>query len=53
MSMLIAEADATVDAPAGLVLEIIRDFDGPPPAHPAAGVLGLPRARGRRRAPGP
>jgi len=28
MSMLIAEADATVDAPAGLVLEIIRDFDG-------------------------
>jgi len=28
MSMLIAEADATVDAPAGLVLEIIRDFEG-------------------------
>ena len=28
MSMLIAEADATVDAPANLVLEIIRDFDG-------------------------
>jgi hypothetical protein len=28
MSVLIAEADATVDAPAGLVLEIIRDFDG-------------------------
>ena len=28
MSMLIAEADATVDAPAGLVLEIVRDFDG-------------------------
>jgi hypothetical protein len=28
MSMLIAEADAAIDAPAGLVLEIIRDFDG-------------------------
>ena len=28
MSMLIAEADATVDAPAALVLEVIRDFDG-------------------------
>lgn len=28
MSVLIAEADATVDAPAGLVLDIIRDFDG-------------------------
>ena len=28
MSMLIAEADATVDAPVGLVLQIIRDFDG-------------------------
>ena len=28
MSMLIAQADATVDAPAGLVLEIIRDFEG-------------------------
>jgi len=28
MSMLIAEADATVDAPAGLVLQIIRDFEG-------------------------
>jgi hypothetical protein len=28
MSVLIAEADATVDAPAGVVLEIIRDFDG-------------------------
>ena len=28
MSMLIAEADAAVDAPAALVLEIIRDFDG-------------------------
>ena len=28
MSMLIAEADATVDAPADLVLEVIRDFDG-------------------------
>ena len=28
MSMLIAEADATVDAPAALVLQIIRDFEG-------------------------
>ena len=28
MTTLIAEADATVDAPAGLVLDIIRDFDG-------------------------
>jgi hypothetical protein len=28
MSMLIAEADAIVDAPADLVLGIIRDFDG-------------------------
>jgi hypothetical protein len=28
MSIVIAEADATVDAPAGLVLQIIRDFAG-------------------------
>jgi hypothetical protein len=28
MSMLIAEADAAVDAPAAVVLEILRDFDG-------------------------
>ena len=49
MSMLIAEADATVDAPAGS-----RPRDHPrlrraPPRASCPGVLGLPGARGRCR----